>query len=151
VKIDKNRKILATTLLRALGLSESEMENQIRHFDFLKRTLDKDQTETTEEALVEVYKRLRPGDPASASGGRSLLESRFFDEKRYDLGKVGRYKMNKKLGLSIPDTVRTLTIQDIVASIDYLVNLHYDDGAVDDIDHLGNRRIRSVGELIQNQ
>jgi len=151
VKIDKNRKILATTLLRALGLSENEMENQIRHFDFLKKTLDKDTTTTTEEALIEVYKRLRPGDPASASGGRTLLESRFFDEKRYDLGKVGRYKMNKKLGLSIPDTVKVLTLQDVVASIDYLVNLHYDDGAIDDIDHLGNRRIRSVGELIQNQ
>ncbi len=151
VKIDKNRKILATTLLRALGLSNSDMENQLRHFDFLKRTLDKDQTETTEEALVEVYKRLRPGDPASAAGGRTLLESRFFDEKRYDLGKVGRYKMNKKLGLSIPDTVRVLTIQDIVASVDYLINLHYEDGFIDDIDHLGNRRIRSVGELIQNQ
>lgn len=151
VKIDKNRKILATTLLKALGLSLSDMENQLRHFDFLKKTMDKDSTETTEEALIEVYKRLRPGDPASAGGGRTLLESRFFDEKRYDLGRVGRYKMNKKLGLSIPDTVRVLTVQDIVASIDYLINLHYDDGFVDDIDHLGNRRIRSVGELIQNQ
>jgi DNA-directed RNA polymerase subunit beta len=151
VKIDKNRKILATTLLRALGLSVSEMENQFRHFDYLKKTLDKDPTETTEEALIEVYKKLRPGDPPSVGGGRSLLESRFFDEKRYDLGKVGRYKLNKKLGLSTPDTVRVLTNEDIVSAIDYLVNLNYDDGQVDDIDHLGNRRIRAVGELLQNQ
>jgi DNA-directed RNA polymerase subunit beta len=151
VKIDKNRKILATTLLRALGMSVSEMENQFRHFDYLKKTLDKDPTETTEEALIEVYKKLRPGDPPSVGGGRSLLESRFFDEKRYDLGKVGRYKVNKKLGLSTPDTVRVLTNEDIVSAIDYLINLNYDDGQVDDIDHLGNRRIRAVGELLQNQ
>lgn len=151
VKIDKNRKILATTLLRALGMSIAEMENQFRHFDYLKKTLDKDPTETTEEALIEVYKKLRPGDPPSVGGGRSLLESRFFDEKRYDLGKVGRYKLNKKLGLSSPDTVRVLTNEDIVFAIDYLVNLNYDDGQVDDIDHLGNRRIRAVGELLQNQ
>ncbi len=151
VKIDKNRKILATTLLRALGLSVSEMENQFRHFDYLKKTLDKDPTETTEEALIEVYKKLRPGDPPSVGGGRSLIESRFFDEKRYDLGKVGRYKLNRKLGLSTPDTVRVLTNEDIVSAIDYLVNLNYDDGIVDDIDHLGNRRIRAVGELLQNQ
>lgn len=151
VKIDKNRKILATTLLRALGLSIADMENQFRHFDYLKKTLDKDTTQTTEEALIELYKKLRPGDPPSVGGGRSLLESRFFDEKRYDLGKVGRYKVNKKLGLSSPDTLRVLTVEDIVTSIDYLVNLNYDDGAVDDIDHLGNRRIRAVGELLQNQ
>jgi DNA-directed RNA polymerase subunit beta len=151
VKIDKNRKILATTLLKALGLSIGDMENQLRHFDFLQKTLDKDSTKTTDEALVEVYKKLRPGDPATPAGGRQLLESRFFDEKRYDLGRVGRYKMNKKLGLSTPDSLRVLTVQDIVASVDYLINLHFDDGIIDDIDHLGNRRIRAVGELIQNQ
>jgi DNA-directed RNA polymerase subunit beta len=99
VKIDKNRKIPATVLLRALGLTEQDMEGRLRHFEFLRRTLDKDSTETMEEALIEVYKKLRPGDPPSVSGGRQLLESRFFDDKRYDLGKVGRYKMNKKLGL----------------------------------------------------
>ena len=151
VKIDKNRKIPATVLLRALGLSEQDMEGRLRHFEFLRRTLDKDSTETMEEALIEVYKKLRPGDPPSVSGGRQLLESRFFDDKRYDLGKVGRYKMNKKLGLSVPDNVRTLTIGDIITAVDYLISLHYDEGAVDDIDHLGNRRIRAVGELLQNQ
>ena len=151
VKIDKNRKIPATVLLRALGLSEQDMEGRLRHFEFLRRTLDKDSTETMEEALIEVYKKLRPGDPPSVSGGRQLLESRFFDDKRYDLGKVGRYKMNKKLGLSVPDNVRTLTVGDIITAVDYLISLHYDEGAVDDIDHLGNRRIRAVGELLQNQ
>ncbi len=151
VKIDKNRKILATTLLKAMGITVSEMESLFTHFEFLKKTLEKDTTETTDDALIEVYKKLRPGDPASAQGGRQILESRFFDEKKYDIGRVGRYKLNKKLNLNIPKNQRTLTIQDIVASIEYLINLTYDEGAVDDIDHLGNRRIRSVGELLQNQ
>ena len=130
VKIDKNRKILATTLLK---------------------TLEKDTTETTDEALVELYKKLRPGDPASPQGGRQILESRFFDEKKYDIGRVGRYKLNKKLNLNIPKNQRTLTVEDIVSTIEYLINLTYDEGQLDDIDHLGNRRIRSVGELLQNQ
>ena len=151
VKIDKNRKILATTLIKALGISMSEMETIFTHSEFLKKTLDKDTATTTEEALVEVYKKLRPGDPASAGGGRSIIESRFFDEKKYDIGKVGRYKLNKKLGLNLAETQRTLTVQDIVAAIEYLINLTYDEGYLDDIDHLGNRRIRSVGELLQNQ
>ena len=151
VKIDKNRKILATTFLKALGIGVNDMESVFRHSDFLKKTMDKDTTQTNDEALIEVYKKLRPGDPASASGGKSIIESRFFDDKRYDLGKVGRYKLNKKLGLNLHETQRTLTVQDIVASIEYLVNLTYDEGVVDDIDHLGNRRIRSVGELLQNQ
>ncbi len=151
VKIDKNRKILATTLLKAMGITVSEMESLFTHFDFLKRTLDKDTAETTDDALIEVYKKLRPGDPASPQGGRQILEARFFDEKKYDIGRVGRYKLNKKLNLNIPKNQRTLTVQDIVASIEYLINLTYDEGTVDDIDHLGNRRIRSVGELLQNQ
>jgi len=151
VKIDKNRKILATTLLKALGITPIEMESLFTHFDFLKKTLEKDTAATTDEALVEVYKKLRPGDPATPAGGRSILEARFFDEKKYDIGKVGRYKLNKKLGLNLPETQRTITIQDIVAGIEYLINLTYDEGQLDDIDHLGNRRIRSVGELLQNQ
>ncbi len=151
VKIDKNRKILATTLLKAMGITVSEMESLFTHFEFLKKTLDKDTAETTDDALIEVYKKLRPGDPASPQGGRQILEARFFDEKKYDIGRVGRYKLNKKLNLNIPKNQRTLTVQDIVASIEYLINLTYDEGTVDDIDHLGNRRIRSVGELLQNQ
>ena len=151
VKIDKNRKILATTLLKAMGITVGEMESLFTHFDFLKKTLDKDTAETTDDALIEVYKKLRPGDPASPQGGRQILEARFFDEKKYDIGRVGRYKLNKKLNLNIPKNQRTLTVQDIVASIEYLINLTYDEGTVDDIDHLRNRRIRSVGELLQNQ
>ncbi|MBQ8459528.1 DNA-directed RNA polymerase subunit beta [bacterium] len=151
VKIDKNRKILATTLLKAMGITVSEMESKFTHFEFLKKTLEKDPTETTDEALVELYKKLRPGDPASAAGGRQILESRFFDEKKYDIGRVGRYKLNKKLNLNIPNNQRTLTVEDIVSTIEYLINLTYDEGQLDDIDHLGNRRIRSVGELLQNQ
>lgn len=151
VKIDKNRKILATTLLKAMGITISEMESLFTHSEFLKKTLEKDTTETTDDALVEVYKKLRPGDPASPQGGRSILEARFFDEKKYDIGRVGRYKLNKKLNLNIAASTRTLSVQDIVASIEYLINLTYDEGTVDDIDHLGNRRIRSVGELLQNQ
>ncbi len=151
VKIDKNRKILATTLLKALGITVSEMETLFTHFEFLKKTLEKDTTETTDDALIEVYKKLRPGDPASAAGGRSIIESRFFDDKKYDIGRVGRYKLNKKLNLNIAETQRTLTIQDLVAAVEYLINLTYDEGSCDDIDHLGNRRIRSVGELLQNQ
>ncbi len=151
VKIDKNRKILATTLLKAMGITVSEMESKFTHFEFLKKTLEKDPTETTDEALVELYKKLRPGDPASPQGGRQILESRFFDEKKYDIGRVGRYKLNKKLNLNIPNNQRTLTVEDIVSTIEYLINLTYDEGQLDDIDHLGNRRIRSVGELLQNQ
>jgi DNA-directed RNA polymerase subunit beta len=151
VKIDKNRKLPATTLLRALGYSDQEMESVFRHRDFLKKTFEKDNTKTREEALIEVYRKLRPGDPPSVAGGQSIIDSRFFDDKRYDLGKVGRYKLNKKLALSIPEAQRTLTREDIVASVDYLIALHYDEGQLDDIDHLGNRRIRSVGELLQNQ
>ncbi len=151
VKIDKNRKILATTLLKAMGITVSEMESKFTHFEFLKKTLEKDPTETTDEALIELYKKLRPGDPASPQGGRQILESRFFDEKKYDIGRVGRYKLNKKLNLNVPNNQRTLTVEDIVATIEYLINLTYDEGQLDDIDHLGNRRIRSVGELLQNQ
>ena len=151
VKIDKNRKILATTLLKAMGITVPEMESKFTHFEFLKKTLEKDTTETTDEALVELYKKLRPGDPASPQGGRQILESRFFDEKKYDIGRVGRYKLNKKLNLNIPNNQRTLTVEDIVSTIEYLINLTYDEGQLDDIDHLGNRRIRSVGELLQNQ
>ena len=151
MKIDKNRKILATTVLKAMGITVTEMESLFTHYDFLKKTLDKDTTETTDDALIELYKKLRPGDPASPQGGRQILESRFFDAKKYDIGRVGRYKLNKKLNLNVPNHVRTLTREDIIASIEYLINLTYDEGSLDDIDHLGNRRIRSVGELLQNQ
>ncbi|EGJ32262.1 MULTISPECIES: DNA-directed RNA polymerase subunit beta [Moorena] len=151
VRIDKTRKLSAQVLLKALGLGDSEIIDAMRHPDYYQKTLDKEGNPSEEEALLELYRKLRPGEPPTVSGGQQLLESRFFDQKRYDLGRVGRYKINKKLRLNIPDTVRVLTPQDILGAIDYLINLEFDIGSTDDIDHLGNRRVRSVGELLQNQ
>lgn len=151
VRIDKTRKLSAQILLKALGLSDSEILDGLRHPEYYQKTLDKEGNPSEEEALLELYRKLRPGEPPTVSGGQQLLESRFRDPKRYDLGKVGRYKMNRKLRLNVPDSVRILTPQDILAAIDYLINLEFDIGSEDDIDHLGNRRVRSVGELLQNQ
>ena len=151
VRIDKTRKLSAQVLLKALGLSDGEIFDSLRHPEYFQKTIEKEGQFSEEEALLELYRKLRPGEPPTVSGGQQLLESRFFDPKRYDLGRVGRYKLNRKLRLSVPDTVRVLTPQDILAAIDYLINLEFDIGAVDDIDHLGNRRVRSVGELLQNQ
>ena len=138
-------------LLKAIGLSDNEILDSLRHPEFYQKTLDKEGNPSEEEALIELYKKLRPGEPPTVNGGQQLLDSRFFDPKRYDLGRVGRYKLNKKLRLNEPDVTRVLTPKDILAAIDYLVNLEFDIGSTDDIDHLGNRRVRSVGELLQNQ
>jgi DNA-directed RNA polymerase subunit beta len=151
VRIDKTRKLSAQVLLKALGLSTGEILDALRHPEYFQKTIEKEGEFGEEEALMELYRKLRPGEPPTVSGGSQLLESRFFDPKRYDLGKVGRYKLNRKLRLSVPEATRVLTPQDILASIDYLINLEFDIGNVDDIDHLGNRRVRSVGELLQNQ
>lgn len=151
VRIDKTRKLSAQILLRAIGLTDSEIYDSMRHPEYYHKTVEKEGQYGEEEALIELYKKLRPGEPPTSTGGEQLLNSRFFDPKRYDLGRVGRYKLNRKLRLSTPDTVRVLTPQDILASIDYLINLEFDLGEIDDIDHLGNRRVRSVGELLQNQ
>jgi len=151
VRIDKTRKLSAQVLLKALGLSDNEIFDALRHPEYFQKTIEKEGQFSEEEALMELYRKLRPGEPPTVGGGQQLLDSRFFDPKRYDLGRVGRYKINKKLRLSLPDTVRVLTPVDILASIDYLINLEFDMGSIDDIDHLGNRRVRSVGELLQNQ
>jgi len=151
VRIDKTRKLSAQVLLKAIGLSDNEILDGIRHQDFYQKTLDKEGNPSEEEALLELYRKLRPGEPPTVSGGQQLLESRFFDSKRYDLGRVGRYKLNKKLRLTVPDTTRVLTNTDILSAVAYLINLEFDGGTTDDIDHLGNRRVRSVGELLQNQ
>ena len=151
VRIDKTRKLSAQVLLKAIGLSDNEIIDALRHPDYYQKTLDKEGNPSEEEALLELYRKLRPGEPPTVSGGTQLLESRFFDSKRYDLGRVGRYKLNRKLRLNVPDIVRVLTPTDILAAIDYLINLEFDVGSTDDIDHLGNRRVRSVGELLQNQ
>ena len=151
VRIDKTRKLSAQVLLKAIGLSDSEIMDALRHRDYYQKTLEKEGNPSEEEALLELYRKLRPGEPPTVSGGQQLLDSRFFDSKRYDLGRVGRYKINKKLRLNVPYTLRVLTPTDILAAIDYLINLEFDVGSTDDIDHLGNRRVRSVGELLQNQ
>jgi DNA-directed RNA polymerase subunit beta len=151
VRIDKTRKLSAQVLLKALGLSDGEIFDALRHPEYFQKTIEKEGQFSEEEALMELYRKLRPGEPPTVSGGQQLLDSRFFDPKRYDLGRVGRYKLNKKLRLNVPEMTRILTPQDILASIDYLINLEFDIGSIDDIDHLGNRRVRSVGELLQNQ
>jgi len=151
VRIDKTRKLSAQVLLKALSLTDNEIFDSLRHPEYFQKTIEKEGQYGEEEALMELYRKLRPGEPPTVSGGAQLLESRFFDPKRYDLGKVGRYKLNKKLRLNVPETTRVLTPQDILSAIDYLINLEFDIGMIDDIDHLGNRRVRSVGELLQNQ
>ncbi|MGB8687741.1 MAG: DNA-directed RNA polymerase subunit beta [Microcoleus sp.] len=151
VRIDKTRKLSAQVLLKALGLTDGEINDSLRHPEYFQKTIEKEGQFGEEEALMELYRKLRPGEPPTVAGGEQLLHSRFFDPKRYDLGRVGRYKLNKKLRLTVPDTMRVLTSQDILTAIDYLINLEFDIGSTDDIDHLGNRRVRSVGELLQNQ
>ncbi|WP_392346121.1 DNA-directed RNA polymerase subunit beta [Parasynechococcus sp.] len=156
VRVDKTRKINAHVLMRAMGLSDNDVLDKLRHPEFYKKSIDAANDEgisSEDQALLELYKKLRPGEPPSVSGGQQLLQTRFFDPKRYDLGRVGRYKINKKLRLTIPDMVRTLTHEDVLSTLDYLINLELDVGgaSLDDIDHLGNRRVRSVGELLQNQ
>jgi len=151
VRIDKTRKLSAQVLLKALGLSDNEIFDALRHPEYFQKTIEKEGQFSEEDALMELYRKLRPGEPPTVLGGQQLLDSRFFDPKRYDLGRVGRYKLNKKLRLSIPETTRVLTATDILAAVDYLINLEFDMGSIDDIDHLGNRRVRSVGELLQNQ
>ena len=151
IKIDKTRKIPVTIFLKALGYRESEMKDLFSHYDYLAKTFEKDPTETEDEALIELYKKMRPGEHPTVEGARQLIESRFFNAKKYDMGTVGRYKINNKLGPNAPDDLRVLTKEDFVAAIDYLIKLNFDEAQVDDIDHLGNRRVRSVGELLQNQ
>ncbi|NJK33753.1 MAG: DNA-directed RNA polymerase subunit beta [Oscillatoriales cyanobacterium SM2_2_1] len=151
VRIDKTRKLSAQVLLKAIGLADNEILDAFTHAEYFQKTIDKEGQFDEDEALKELYRKLRPGEPPTESGGRELLRSRFFDPKRYDLGKVGRYKLNKKLRLTIPDQIRVLTEKDILAVVNYLINLKFDLGQIDDIDHLGNRRVRSVGELLQNQ
>jgi DNA-directed RNA polymerase subunit beta len=156
VRVDKTRKINAHVMMRAIGLSDNDVLDKLRHPEYYRKSIEAANEEgisSEDQALLELYKKLRPGEPPSVSGGQQLLQSRFFDPKRYDLGRVGRYKINKKLRLTIPDAVRTLTPEDVLSTIDYLINLELDVGGatLDDIDHLGNRRVRSVGELLQNQ
>jgi DNA-directed RNA polymerase subunit beta len=153
VRIDRKRRQPVTVLLRALGWDDAKILERFGDFDSMRLTLEKDHTTTPDEALIDIYRKLRPGEPPTRDAAETLLNNLYFNEKRYDLAKVGRYKVNKKLGTTVPQGTGVLTEDDIVAAIDYVVRLHRgDDGyETDDIDHFGNRRLRTVGELIQNQ
>ena len=155
VRIDRKRKQPATLLLRALGIAETREEiiELLGDSEMVIRTLDRDPATTKEESLIELYRRFRPGEPPTIDSARTLLDGLFFNPQRYGLAKVGRYKINKKLGFDPENDNPTLTQEDIIETMRYIVALH--DGEegyhTDDIDHFGNRRIRTVGELIQNQ
>jgi DNA-directed RNA polymerase subunit beta len=171
VKIDRKRKLPVTTLLRAIGSlskeqwfgeqldlsSDQGILDAFRGVDtdtnvhYIQATLDRDPVKREDEALLELYKKMRPGDPATIDNARSLVKNMFFNGRRYDLGSVGRYKLNRKLDLSVPQSQRTLTQDDLDNISRRLVQLNNGHGRKDDIDHLGNRRVRCVGELIQSQ
>ncbi|MBI4029753.1 DNA-directed RNA polymerase subunit beta [Candidatus Berkelbacteria bacterium] len=160
VKIDRKRKITVTTLLRALGMSIEEISRALGPVDnhpehqYLKSTLERDPAQTTEEAYVEVYKRIRPGDLASPEIAYEFLEALFHNPKRYDLGRVGRYKLNQRLGLNVPNNPpnRILKNEDLLAAVAEIIRLNNNPEAKqDDIDHLKNRRVRAVGELVQSR
>ncbi len=158
VKIDRKRKIPVTTLLRALGMTEAQMREAFKHVDtaktsYLDATLEKDPTKGHAEALIEVYRRLRPGDLATVDNARSLLENMFYNFKRFDFSRVGRYKINKRLSLDIPNTAenRIMRLEDLVAIMAELIRLNITQEPADDIDSLANRRIKMVGELVQRQ
>ena len=166
VRIDRKRRQPVTVLLKALGWTAEQIRDRFGFSEIMMSTLEKDNTAGTDEALLDIYRKLRPGEPPTKESAQTLLENLFFKEKRYDLARVGRYKINKKLGLSArpaETSSTTLTEEDVVATIEYLVRLHEGQASMtvpggvevpvetDDIDHFGNRRLRTVGELIQNQ
>jgi DNA-directed RNA polymerase subunit beta len=169
VRIDRKRRQPVTVLLKALGWTAEQIQARFGFSETIMATLEKDHTAGQDEALLDIYRKLRPGEPPTRESAQTLLENLFFKDKRYDLAKVGRYKANKKLGLRIDNSVGTLTEDDIATTIEYLVRLHAGDTSMtvgadaegnggieipvetDDIDHFGNRRLRTVGELIQNQ
>ncbi|HEY8882958.1 MAG TPA: DNA-directed RNA polymerase subunit beta [Dermatophilaceae bacterium] len=166
VRVDRKRKQSVTVLLKALGWSEAQILEEFGEYESMRQTLEKDHTAGQDEALLDIYRKLRPGEPPTREAAQTLLDNLYFNPKRYDLAKVGRYKINKKLGVEAPLSNSVLSIDDIVGSIRHIVALHageltmpgHRDGKavdvrveVDDIDHFGNRRLRNVGELIQNQ
>ena len=163
VRLDRKRKQNVTVLLKALGWTNEQIREEFGEYESMMLTLEKDHTEGQDDALLDIYRKLRPGEPPTREAAQTLLDNYYFNGKRYDLAKVGRYKINKKLGTTEAFDQQTLTIDDIVAAIRYIVALHdgkteieTPNGAAnevraDDIDHFGNRRMRTVGELIQNQ
>ncbi|SFB82226.1 DNA-directed RNA polymerase subunit beta [Streptomyces aidingensis] len=163
VRVDRKRKQSVTVLLKALGWTSEQILEEFGEYESMRATLEKDHTQGQDDALLDIYRKLRPGEPPTKEAAQALLENLYFNPKRYDLAKVGRYKINKKLGGNEPLDAGVLTIEDIVNTIKYLVKLHAGETETvsqggqtivvetDDIDHFGNRRLRTVGELIQNQ
>ena len=162
VRLDRKRKQSVTVLLKALGYTEAQIREEFGQYESMMLTLEKDHAASQDDALLDIYRKLRPGEPPSREAAQTLLDNYYFNGKRYDLAKVGRYKFNKKLGVEEPFDKQTLTIDDIVSTIRYVVALHAGETELaskagstfveaDDIDHFGNRRMRTVGELIQNQ
>ncbi len=167
VRIDRKRKQSVTVLLKALGWDDAKILEEFGDYESMRQTLEKDHTTGQDDALLDIYRKLRPGEPPTREAAQTLLDNLYFNPKRYDLAKVGRYKVNKKLGVGLALDSSVLTIDDVVATIRYIVKLHagetdmqlpQEDGSartvrveIDDIDHFGNRRLRTVGELIQNQ
>ncbi|MBA3249287.1 MAG: DNA-directed RNA polymerase subunit beta [Geodermatophilaceae bacterium] len=153
VRIDRKRRQPVTVLLKALGWTEDRIRARFSWSETMQATLEKDHIATQDEALLDIYRKLRPGEPPTRESAQTLLDNLFFNVKRYDLAKVGRYKINKKLSLDLPYRHGVLTEDDILATIEYVVRLHAGEEGyeTDDIDHFGNRRLRTVGELIQNQ
>ncbi|WP_042367714.1 DNA-directed RNA polymerase subunit beta [Streptacidiphilus neutrinimicus] len=163
VRIDRKRKQSVTVLLKALGWTSEQILEEFGQYESMRATLEKDHTQGQDDALLDIYRKLRPGEPPTREAAQTLLENLYFNSKRYDLAKVGRYKINKKLGVAQGIDSGVLTVDDIIATIKYLVQLHAGETETvapngqtlviedDDIDHFGNRRLRNVGELIQNQ
>ncbi len=158
VKIDRRRKVPVTTFMRALGMTKTEIKEKFEKVDtgeinYIDSTFDKDTTSTQGEALLEVYRRLRPGDLATVENAKSMIERTFFDPKRYDYSNVGRFKINRRLGFDTPNDPlhRTLQIEDLVAIVAEIIRLNNTQEPADDIDSLANRRVKLVGELVQRQ
>ena len=162
VRVDRKRKQPVSVLLKALGMTTEEIRERFGQYEIFMATLEKDTIESQDDALLDIYRKLRPGEPPTLENARNLIDNFYFNTKRYDLAKVGRYKVNRKLGLDLPLSQSVLTLDDVLATIEYILRLHADmptmegpRGEVvvetDDIDHFGNRRLRTVGELIQNQ
>jgi DNA-directed RNA polymerase subunit beta len=153
VRIDRKRRQAVTVLLKAIGWTAEQIRERFGWSELMMTTLEKDHLASQDEALLDIYRKLRPGEPPTRENAQSLLDNLFFNPKRYDLAKVGRYKVNKKLEIGVPITTGVLTNEDVASTIEYLCRLHAGEEGYepDDIDHFGNRRLRTVGELIQNQ
>lgn len=150
-RINRTKKVAITKFLSACGCTEKEINSALVDNEFKRKTLKEAPIKSKEEALLDLYRKLRPGDPITQEGAQVYLNNLFFNYKRYDLGRVGRHKMNAKLGINVPESKRVITKEDLLSAVEYLIKVNRGEGLPDDIDHLGNRRVRAVGELLQRQ